>query len=339
MQRFPAIIVLGVALASSGWAATPFYLDRSGVLWKATAEPVGLVLTADSGGVNLLTSTVPFVVGIPGSNDAEIQVAADELTGKVAVVWQRNWGDGISEVIAAVWHDGEWEQLVRLSSDFWANPRFPSIRLSQVTSTAPDPEDPEATVATQDSFLHVMWWEGVGEGQNASYTLLRLTADPDEEDRLRARSLGEFAVVGLPCEVDPPASVVEHPLFAAQPARDRALLFFATPQVCLFHLVEVGFELEPPPAGDAGLIGSTQRRRHRPVFGVRKVYPTPKEISFAGARVVLGTDLSPVAYRVAGSQLEYIVARPQGWSEKRTLELANGLTIDQAIPLVENLAR
>ena len=338
MRRLLAIIVGVVTVAGSSWAATPLYLDRSGVLWKATAEPSGLLLTAERAGAQLLASSVPFVVGIPGSNDAEIQVAADELTGKVVVVWQRNWGEGISEIVAAIWHAGEWEQLVRLSGDFWANPRFPAVRLTQVTSSAPDPENPEATVSVKDSFLHVVWWEGVGEEQNAAYALLRLTADQDEDDRLRLKNLGEFAVVGLPCEVDPPASVVEHPLFAAEAARDRALLFFSTPRVCLFHLVEVGFELEPP-AGENGLVGSSQRRRHRPVFGVRKVYPTPKEISFSGARVVLGTDLSPVAYRVGNNQLEYIVARPQGWSERRTLELTNGLTIDQAVALVENLAR
>lgn len=337
MRWLSLALLLSVVAAGWGGAATPYYLDRSGVLWKATAQPEGLVLTAERSGVKMLSSVVPFIVGIPGSHDTEIQVAADEITGKVAVVWQRNWGEGASEILAAIWHEGQWEQLLRLSGDFWTNPRFPVVRLSQVKSTIPDPEDPEATIAVQDAFLHVIWWEGNGEEQNASYALVHLTTDADDPHRVLTRALGEFAAGGEPCELDPPASVIEHPLFAAEPARDRALLFFATPAVCLFHLVQVRFELPPPAEG--GLIGSAQRNRHRPVFGVRKVYPLPNQISFAGARVVLGGDLSPVAYRITEGRLEYIVARPEGWSEMRTLELAEGLTIDQAITLVENLAR
>jgi hypothetical protein len=331
---------LMLLVAAAAAAATPYYLDREGVLWKADATPSGLVLTGEHDGQQVVSSTVPFAVGIAGSSDEAIQVAADEVTGKVVVVWQRNWGGTSSEIIAAVWAGDTWEQILHLTGDVSLNPRSPAIRISQVSTTEPDPNDPSNTITIRDSFLHLLWWEGSGDTQHAMYALLRLTASPDDADRLLVKNLDEFARVGLSCASPPPASVVEHPLFASQASRDRAVLFFATSQSCLFHLVEVTFEFQDPPTqDDGGLVANDQRRRARPIFGERRVLPSPHGISLQGARVLLGSDLSPVAYQVRNDHLEYVVATDTGWSEVRTLPVSDGLTIDQAIPLVENLAR
>ena len=338
MKRLVAFCLM-LFVAGAAAAATPYYLDRNGVLWNASATPSGLVLSGMYDGHEIVSSTVPFIVGIAGSSDEAIQVAADEVTGKVVVVWQRNWGDALSEIIAAVWSGSEWEQILHLGGDFSLNPRSPAIRVSQVSDTVPDPEDADKTITVTDSFLHVLWWEGAGDGQHAMYALIRLTAAPEDENRLTVKDLSSFARIGLPCDGVPPASVLEHPLFASEPSRDRALMFFATTQSCLFHLVEVRFEFDDPPAGDDGLVVTDQRRRARPIFGIRRVYQLPLGLSLEGARVLLGADLSPVVYRVVGDHLEYLVGGPTGWSEMRVLPVSEGLTIDQAIPLVESLAR
>lgn len=335
-----ASFALTFMVAAAAVAATPYYLDREGVLWKATATASGLVLSGEHNGQPVVSSTVPFAVGMPGTSDEAIQVAADEVTGKVVVVWQRNWGEASSEIIAAVWSDSGWEQILHLTGDASLNPRSPAIRISQVSETVPDPADPSSTITNTDSFLHLLWWEGSGDAQHAMYALLRLTAAPDDADRLLVKNLDDFVRVGLACDAPPPASVVEHPLFASDASRDRALLFFATSQSCLFHLVEVSFQFPDPPAqDDGGLVASDQRRRARPIFGERRVFRSPRGIVLEGARVLLGPDLSPVAYRVAGDRLEYVVVTSAGWSDLRVLPVSDGLTIDQAIPLVEGLAR
>jgi hypothetical protein len=94
------ILIFG---ATAAFAANPYYLDHNGVLWTASPDTQGLILTGQQDGVQVVRSVVPFPVAISGANDSQIQVAADDLTGKVAVVWQRNWTANASEVMLAVW--------------------------------------------------------------------------------------------------------------------------------------------------------------------------------------------------------------------------------------------
>jgi hypothetical protein len=63
------------------------------------------------------------------------------------------------------------------------------------------------------------------------------------------------------------------------------------------------------------------------------------DFSMEGTRVILGANLNPVAYRVTDGAVQYVTFSNQTWSPIHTLTVSNGLTMDQAIPLVENLAR
>jgi hypothetical protein len=340
MRRTLLTLALLLA-ATAALAANPYFLDRNAVLWKASSAPEGLVLTGERSGKVVVRSLVPFALGVAGASDTQIQVAADELTGKVVVVWQRNWSASASEVMLAVWRDGNWERVERLSSDLGAHPRNPTIQLSNVATDDPDPaapDDPSKANLVRDTFLHVIWWQGTGD-QSAEYALLRLTADTGEPEDLILRHLDGFVGIGLACDTPAPPDVLDHPLFAAQTPRDRALMFFGSERNCLFQLVEIRFKLQTRATTD-GVTVIAQRRRHMPIFGVRKMFAMTSDVSMEAARIVLGADLNPVIYRVLnGNTVEYVTATDTGWSPRRTLTVKDGMTMDQAIPLVENLAR
>lgn len=338
-RTFLTLVLLLAATAVA--AANPYFLDRNAVLWKASSTQEGLVLTGERSGEVVVRSLVPFTLGVAGSSDTQIQVAADEATGKVAVVWQRNWSAAASEIMVAVWRDGSWERIERLSSDLGAHPRNPTIQLSEVATTVPDanaPDDPNKATVIHDSFLHVVWWEEAEQG-HGSYALLRLSAEADDPDVLLTRNLDAFASIGLACGAPVPPAVLEHPVFGDQAARDRAFLLFGSQRICLFQLLEVRFALDDGQTESGGITAIAQRRRHMPIFGVRKAFILEREASMEGARVVLGANLNPVVYRVVGPTLEYFMATDTGWSPRRTLAVKDGMTMDQAIPLVEKLAR
>ena len=327
--------------AGAALAANPFYLDQSGVLWQGSSNSTGLLLSATKDGSELVNTVVPFAVGIAGSNDAQIQVVADELTGKVAVVWQRNWAPGASEIMMAVWKDGNWLRVDHLSQDVQANPRYPAIRLTQITSTVPDPTNPGQAMTISDSFLHVVWWEGSDQA-HGEYGVLCLTADPDDPAAYTEQNLDGLIGLGIGCGVPTAPDVIEHPTFVSPGAADHAAVFYASQRLCVFLLLDVRFTLQPPDPGASagnGVPVVTQRRRHMPIFGLAKMFPLTHDLDMDGARVVLGSNLAPVVYRVAGPTLEYVSYSDLGWSPRRTLNTNGTLTLDQAIPLVENLAR
>jgi hypothetical protein len=338
MRRALSVLVL-LLTATAARGATSYFLDRAGLLWNASAEHTGLVLTAQSNGQEVVHGVVPFALGLAGTSDTQIQVVADDLTGKVAVVWQRNWTATSSEIMVAVWNNGNWERVTSLTADMTTNPRNPAIAVTETADTETDPNDSTKTVTYQDSYLNVVWWEGVGS-PHASVALLRLTADAGDESALTTANLDDVVgSVAINCPALP-ADLIEHPLFASQGSHDSALVFFGSEKQCMFSLLQVGFQWESEPTTANGTITVTaQQRRSRPVFGVRGEFGNPIGISMEGARVLVGTSLRPVTYRVDNNTIQYIVATATGWSPMRTVSVAPGLTMYQAIPLVENLAR
>jgi hypothetical protein len=335
MRRLVLVPLLALVAAAAN-AAGPFYLSRGGTLWQAKATQEGLILSAEFEGETLASIAVPYEIGLNGSFDNNIQVVADDVSGKVAVVWQRNWSETASEILMAVWSAGRWERVIHLGSGLAARPRNPNVTLTISETALPTTDGTQPTVI-RDAYLHVLWWEGDQREQQGMYALLYLNTSSSSK-ALEIHPLDGVLPVGIGCDALAPSEVLEHPLFTAQASSDHALAFFGSQRTCLFQLVEVTFVLQPQPAEQMPA-QSADRRRHVPVFGLKKVFEVPAVIGLENARVLLSPDLTPVVYRVNGNALEYVVGSSTGWSAKHVLTVRDGLTLDQAIPLIENLAR
>ncbi|MCX7895850.1 MAG: hypothetical protein N2447_07860 [Thermoanaerobaculum sp.] len=336
-------VILSLWAVAWSLASEPMALDRNGVLWRLTATPTGTVLVGTKEGQEVARSQVPFTLGLAGQSDVGLQLLADDLTGKVVVAWQRNWSAFASEIILAVWSAGEWERIDHVTGEPGLRPRNPVLRLARAVSNYPDPVEPQKSLTSQDAYALLLWWQDFGDAGHPRLALLDLQAPPGTRGALTVVPLKNSVDFGIGCPQSLPGDVLEHPKFASASPGPVTHVLAASPSACLLFVHEIRFELEPPRqgAGDAegGLGVTAQRRRHTPIFGVRKVLPVTRELSAEGTRAVLGADLQPVLYRVLPEGVEYTVATEQGWSAKRLLKLENGLTLDRAIALVENLAR
>ncbi len=344
MRRL-ALAAATLLLAGASWAATPYTLDRAGTLWRAGAAENGLVLTGEREGSEVVRAEVPFGIGFNGATDTDVQVAVDEVTGKVAVVWQRLWVEGVSEIFLAVFGDGAWETVTTLSTDATAYPRYPALTTTVASSTVADdnPKLGSTTTTLREGFLHVVWWEGTEAGQGARYVLVRFAGTDGKVEVGEAVALDDFLPLGLACTLDGSEAAIQHPTFVARTDRDKALLLFGSFQSCSLHLFSTTFRLvdDTPLLGPDHAPGSTvaSRKRHMPIFGVTGTFQVPQNFALDNARVVMGSDLAPLAYRVGDGRLEYVLFESSAWSAVRSVPVREDLTLDTAIALVENLAR
>jgi len=334
-----ALFAASLTVAVAAFAAEPYTLDRNGVFWRVEATPSGTALVATKEGVELTRSLVPFALGIAGQHDSNLQLVADELSGKVVLAWQRNFSEAYSEIMLASWRDGSWERVEYLVGAPALRPRNPVLRLAQAQSSYPDPEDPEHQLTVKESFALLAWWEGDSRDQRARLAVLRLTAEAHEEGGLELREVPTSPGIGFNCPQPLAEDTVERPTFASQPPGPISHLLVASPNTCFLLVHEIRFALAPPQEQEGGISVEGTRRRHTPIFGVRRILPVTRELATEGTKVVLGAHLEPVLYQVLPDGLRYVVASERGWSEPRKLAIGPELSLDKAIALVENLAR
>lgn len=339
MKRALAVLLLAAAVPA--FAVEPLALDRDGVLWRLEATPAGVALVGTKDGEEVARSLVPFGLGVAGQGDHHLQLVADATSGKVVVAWERRWSDLYRQIMLATWTHGSWERIAYLAEDAARSPRNPVLRLATATSTVPDPQEPEKQLTLTETFALVLWWEGQGAEQQANLAVLRLQAGAEESDALHLHPLPTSPGIGLGCDQTLPPEALEHPVFASAPPGPVSHALVASPTTCLLFVHEIRFKLEEPPVpeDEGGLQVVGLRRRHTPIFGVRKVLPVTRQLAAEGTRAVLGSDLQPVLYRVTPEGIEYTVASQGGWTPKRMLKLEQGLTLDRALALVQELAR
>lgn len=335
------LALISISLAVPAFAGQSYTLDRNGVFWRLESDAQGTVLIGTKDGREIARSTVPFPLGIAGQNDASLQLVADELTGKVILAWQRNWADTLSEIMLAVWKENQWERIERLTPQLESNPRNPVLKLARVSSTSQDPVNPEDRVTVTESFALVAWYQGSLDSGEIYLAALRLPASPEEDEALTIHKVDSSPHLGLNCPQPLSQETVERPEFASEPPGPVSHLLVASPTTCLLLIHEIRFEFRERKDQEAsrGPLVQAMRRRHTPIFGVRRMLPVPQGIGVQGARVILGADLQPVLYRVVPGAITYMLADQNGWSELRTLPLGDGLQLPEAIALVENLAR
>lgn len=338
MKRLVALLpcLLLPALVSAG---DPVALDRDGVFWRVHATAEGTLLVGTRDGEEVARSLVPFPLGIAGQVDRNFQLVADETTGKVVVFWQRSWGEFASDVVLAVWNGHDWERVSYLGEEASLAARNPVLKLAVASSSYPDPEDPQKSIDVKETFALALWWQGIGEAGHAKMAVLALTASPQEEGALRIFDVSPDVGIGFGCAEPLPTELLEHPTFTSAPPGPVTHFLVANPSTCLLFVQEVGFQLEPPSQEEGGLQVVGLRRRHTPIFGVRRVLPPTRQLVAEGTRAVLGADLQPVLYRATPEGVEYTVATASGWSAPRLLKLEEGLSLEQALNLVTGLAR
>ena len=345
-MRRALIGVVALLVAGSTASAAPYCLDRSGTLWRVKATDAGVVLTGERDGSEIVHAPVPLPLGFDGLSNSTFHLVADEVTGKVALVWQQWWAEGYADILVAVWAQGSWEPVLTLSQNPAAFPEFPTVLATVASSevTTTDWQSGGTTTTTvREGFLHVLWWEAAGESRGAHYALVCLAGSNETAEVVSVKSLNDLLPLGLGCTLEGTESAVQYPTFVNQGNKAKAMALFGSFESCSLHLLQVEFRLvdEGTVPNSEKAPGSTvaSRKRHMPIFGVVGTYQVPQNFALDGARVVMGSDLTPVAYRVAGDTLEYVLFEGGSWSAPRTVPVGDGLTMDQAIPLVENLAR
>ena len=335
------VVTLAALLAAvPAVARQPFALDRTGVLWQASPSASGLLIEGHRDGdlvVRGFVPTAPF--GGVRIVDSHVEVAVNPSGSEVVVVWQRSWGEALSEILLARWSAQGEGAVMRLSGALANAARNPTLKVQRVSWT--DTDENEQPLPREETLVHVVWWEDSQWGSGARYVWLSLDTPAQEQRQPVVLVLDQVAGEAPVDECESPlsADVREHPLFASHPTPDSFSLIAAS-GACRLTRTDIGSQVvTPPPFGpEGGLIGSAQRRRARPIFGSRiELPPAPLSLEGMSARVGSGGTLLLYGVDREKARTEFSLLHGGRWTAPRFVPLGGHVSPEALLPILESL--
>jgi len=334
MKRILSLLAIVAAAGTAGARDMNVTLGKDGTLCRVERGADGLILTVrPSAGGGALTD-------VPQTADPairNIQVGYATESGTVVLVWERDINSEQAIIQLATWREGTWFGPITIAGDDGIRTANPAMLLQHVL-TEPQTEGEERLETT---FIHLAWWrdEDSEDGGWAMYAAIPLGDDGTPRlDRMQEMALHQLIPYGIGCDLTATQrQALVHPAFTVDPETGAPLLFFVDVDDCLFEILQLAVQVEE---GDGdGDTFTSQRRRHVVVFGVRKDIALPPILDLTGAQFEVGHGMTVVGYWDTAEGINYIRMDDTGWSDTKTLQVGNGLTHEQAVELVRNLAR
>jgi hypothetical protein len=325
--RLTVALALTIGLASVASAAD-MTLTESGDLYRLTLTEDGLAVTATLSDESVVDLLVPQTAGI---DTPSYHVGVDDSSGAVFVLWQENTGLDAT-VMFASHSDGTWYgPTVLAGGDGTAaiNPQMLVFHHSKVFDAEEEGEEP---IVVEDSILHLVWWsfeEAIEDG-GAVYSSVPVDdlGLPIFED-VDVRPLTDLLAYGIACPEITNATALAHPRLFVDPQSGNPHVFATDIGQCLFQILE----LEYRPEFDS----ITKRRRRVVIFGRTRMAPVRADLKLATARVQVGHNLALVIYWNKGDAVDYLKLTEEGWSDRRSLPLGDGLGFQRALELIQAL--
>jgi hypothetical protein len=317
-----------LAVAAGQGLAGDMTLARSGDLYRIheLGDELAVTATALDG-----TSQIYFVPQTAAVAAVNLQIALDETTGTLVVLWQEGRGED-ARLHLATYNNGTWFGPMLLAGSPSGSAANPSLLVHRPVTTV---ENDDVTERVETTMIHLLWWQGLelDDGGQAMYGYL--TADDTglpELDDFAPRPLRDFIPYGIACGAITDATDLAHPqLFLDPQTGDPHALAVDVPS-CLFQIIQLRPEV---PDRD----GYEKRRRHTIVFGRHTMIAINPNLPMLGAKFATGHNLSVVMYWDHADRIDYADLEESGWSEMKSLTLSDTLTRERAIELIRRLAQ
>jgi hypothetical protein len=325
--RFIVALALGISFTATASAAD-MTLTESGDLYRLTLGEDGLNVTATLSDDSVLDLLVPQTAGIVSPS---YHVGVDDSSGAVFVLWQENEGSEATIVFASH-SEGTWYGPTVLAGGDGTAAINPQMLVFRHSKTFEAEEEGEEPIVVEDSILHLVWWsyeEAIEDG-GAIYSSV-----PVDDlglpifDDVDVRSLTDLLAYGIACPEITNAGRLAHPRLFVDPQSGNPHVFATDIGQCLFQILELKYRPE--------FDSITKRRRRVVIFGRSRMAPVRADLKLATARVQVGHNLALVIYWNKGDALDYLKLTQEGWTDKRSLALGDGLGLERALELIKNL--
>jgi hypothetical protein len=333
-----AAIALGVA-ATSG-AAGPMVLTSDGDFYSAGTRDNQVVVTARyaDGTVSEL-----FVPQSAAAVESSMQVGVDEATGALYVLWQKRTGME-ARLRLAGYLDGTWIGPRTFAGNDGTAAYNPSmlIHRSVTEFVAGTDQDGEPIISEMGTtFLHLVWWGQISEDDPglATYAAVELSSNgvPQWND-MQPIELYGLLPYGVSCFVDEVEDNLSHPKLFIDPQSGSPHVFATDLDSCHFQILEVIPTIEDE-------VQDFEKRR-RQIIILRHVAAIAlrPDLPLARSKLVVGSGLKILMHwdevlPEMDGVINYLELDEEGVSETKTLVLDEDLDHEQAVELIQELAR